>query len=100
MTIAETAHHEVHPNQVTAWRTQVLENLAAIFGDKLSAEDGKERIRELHEKIEILGEVFGDPLFSQNDKVVLDRFDFWSHWRRPETGASSRSRATPSPRPN
>jgi transposase len=51
-TIAEiAAHHEVHPNQATAWKTQVLENLAAIFGDHLVAEDGKERIRELHEKI-------------------------------------------------
>ena len=51
-TIAEiAAQHEVHPNQVTAWKTQVLENLAAIFGDKLGAEDGKERIRELHAKI-------------------------------------------------
>jgi transposase len=36
-TIAEiAAHHEVHPNQVTAWKTQVLENLAAIFGDLLA----------------------------------------------------------------
>jgi transposase len=51
-TIAEiAAHHEVHPNQVTSWKTQVLENLAAIFGDDLVAEDSKERIRELHAKI-------------------------------------------------
>ena len=51
-TIAEiAAHHEVHPSQVTAWKTQVLENLAGIFGDNVVAEDGKERIRELHAKI-------------------------------------------------
>ena len=51
-TVAEiAAHHEVHPKEVTAWKTQVLENLAAIFGGNLVAEDGKERIRELHEKI-------------------------------------------------
>ena len=29
----------------------MLENLAAIFGGNLVAEDGKERIRELHQKI-------------------------------------------------
>jgi transposase len=34
-TIAEiAAHHEVHPKQVTVCKTQVLENLATIFGDK------------------------------------------------------------------
>lgn len=27
------AHHEVHPNPVATWRTQVLENLTGIFGD-------------------------------------------------------------------
>jgi len=51
-TIAEiAAHHEVHPNQVTAWKTQVLENLAGIFGGEASSGEDKERIRELHAKI-------------------------------------------------
>ena len=51
-TIAEiAAHHEVHPTQVTSWKNQALENLAAIFGGENVASDGKERIRELHAKI-------------------------------------------------
>jgi len=51
-TVAQiAAHHEVHPNQVTSWKTQALENLAAIFGGSVVAEDGKEQIRQLREKI-------------------------------------------------
>lgn len=51
-TIAEiAAHHEVHPNQVTSWKNELLQKATAVFGGEALAEDGKERIRELHEKI-------------------------------------------------
>jgi len=51
-TIAQiAAHHEVHPNQVTSWKSQVMENLAGIFGGEVSASEDKERIHELHAKI-------------------------------------------------
>ena len=44
------AHHEVHATQLTAWKTQVLEKLAGIFGGTAITDDGKEQIRELREK--------------------------------------------------
>jgi transposase-like protein len=51
-TVAEiAAHHEVHANQVTSWKAQLLERAAGIFGGDALAADSKERIRELHAKI-------------------------------------------------
>jgi transposase len=51
-TVAEiSSHHQVHPTQVTSWKSQLLENAAAIFGSDAVAADGRERIRELHAKI-------------------------------------------------
>jgi transposase-like protein len=47
-TIAQlAAHYDVHANQITNWKTQLLENATGTFGDGVteSATD-RERIRE------------------------------------------------------
>jgi hypothetical protein len=44
-------HHEAHPDRVTTRKSQLLQNAAAILDGNAIAEDGRERIRERHEKI-------------------------------------------------
>ena len=46
------AHYDVHANQITSWKTQLLENAAGIFGaGAVESATDRERIRELHAKI-------------------------------------------------
>lgn len=51
-TLAELAEQfDVHPNQITQWRQQAVENLAAAF-DRGAAESATEaELKELHAKI-------------------------------------------------
>jgi transposase len=52
-TLAElAAHHDVHANQITTWKNELLSRAAEIFGGQ-PADSGSspEKVRELHEKI-------------------------------------------------
>ena len=52
-TLAELAEqHDVHPNQITTWRTQLLEGAAEVFGGDGKAESAPAvDVKELHTKI-------------------------------------------------
>lgn len=50
-TIAEVAHkHDVHPNQVTEWRSQLLERAADVFGGGVTAAEPAGDLKDLHAK--------------------------------------------------
>ena len=52
-TLAElAAHHDVHANQITNWKNELLSRAAEIFGGAPTDSGGSpEKVRELHEKI-------------------------------------------------
>lgn len=54
LTISELAtKHQLHPNQITQWKRQAVENLAKAFDDRASdAQVGREaEVTKLHAKI-------------------------------------------------
>ena len=51
-TIAEIAQkHDVHPNQVTEWRRQLLDRAACVFGAPVVAAEPAVDLKVLHAKI-------------------------------------------------
>lgn len=47
------ARHQVHPNQVSAWKRQAIEGMGTIFsnGAERERQDREAEIRDLHAKI-------------------------------------------------
>lgn len=51
-TIAEVAHkHDVHPNQVTEWRRQLLDRAADVFSADAAPAEPTADLKDLHAKI-------------------------------------------------
>jgi transposase-like protein len=51
-TLAELAQQfDVHPNQITQWKSQLLEGAAGVFGQVVPAEPAAVNLKALHAKI-------------------------------------------------